>query len=346
VSDQPEGLTVNARWAPLPVNLSVEAHLDEYLALLLMSGKAAHTVDSTRLDLRQLSRFLGRQSVGTVTPDDLRAFFARLSRQQGNGVSSLRRKTSTVKQFFRHLRAEGTLERDPSATLVYPAIAARHETPLTAFELDAIVEAAGNPIWRALVLILVDTGLKRDEMVALRSEDVELPPSVVQPGRLHVRHRRATSRVRQRTLALKVRLADALRPQIATAGASTVDPGGRSVLGLSARGVDFVVETCGRRAGARPDQKVTPRMLGDGFACARVGGFVAVEDDLPPESSQRRELQRENDRLLVRELGLSDRSDVAERYRSMLGRLEPDRAEEGGLHDAELAAPDQLQHGE
>jgi site-specific recombinase XerD len=326
------------------VDVLTAAHLDA----LAKAGKAAHTIASTRLDLGQLGRFLGRQPVGKVTADDLRAFFGWLERQQGNGVGSLRRKTSTVKHFFRQLHADDVLTFDPSAELIYPALVEQDRAPLTTAELDAIMQAAGTPHWRALLLCVVDTGLKRDELVALRTDDIEVPPAVPAPGRLHVRHRRAARRVRQRTLALTERLAAALAVVLPTEGtnAATAEssPAG-SVFGLSARGVDFAVETCGRRAGVRPGQKITPQQVRDGFARARMAALVAREAALFNDRAALREARREHDRLFVRELGLSDRSTLPERYRRLLGGLQPDRAEEGRLNDDHLAAPDQFKDG-
>jgi integrase len=178
------------------------------------------------------------------------------------------------------------------------------------------------------VLVLVDTGLKRDERVSLRTDDVELPPDAPVPGRLRVRHRRATRRVRHRTLALTDRLVEALVPLLEAARARVDDTDGASVFGLSARGVDFVVETCGRRAGVRPDRKVTPQMLRDGYACTRMPSLLADESALSTDSRERRDLERENNRPLLRELGLSDRGAAAVRIRSLAHGLKLDRAEQ------------------
>jgi site-specific recombinase XerD len=320
---------------------TVDALTAAHLVSLTAAGKALHTVVSTRLDLGQLCRFLGRQPVGAVTPDDLRAFFGWLARQQGNGVGSLRRKTSTVKHFFRQLHADDVLQFDPSAELVYPAPLEQDRVPLTVAELDALVQAAGTPHWRALMLCLVDTGLKRDELVALRTDDIELPPTAPPPGRLHVRHRRATRRVRQRTLALSERLAAALAVVLPSQGTAMTGTDGEagSVFGLSARGVDFAVETCGRRAGVRLEQKITPQMVRDGFAAARMGTLLARESEMIAEPAVHRAARREHDRLLVRDLGLSDRSALPERYRRLLAGLQANRAKERSLHDDHLAAP-------
>jgi site-specific recombinase XerD len=303
--------------------------LPSYLDDLNSEGKAAHTVASTRLDLQQLARFLGRLTLDAVTPDDLRAFFGWLGRQQGNRTSSLRRKTATVKGLFRQLHARGELEHDPAAELLYPPLVTSESAPMCEDEIEAIVQAAASSVsWRALILSLTDAGLKRDEVVALRREDVELlePPDRADgSGRLHVRHRRAAKRVKQRTLGLTARLAESLADQLAAGEAASLE----TVFDLSARGVDFIVETCGRRAGVRPDSKITPKQLRDAFACARIRTFQAREAEVLGDPATQRELRREHDALLIRELGLARASIVPERYRRMVSGLEGDRPEQG-----------------
>jgi integrase len=320
-----------AIWPPaVSAESTVAALLAPYLDWLSEQGMAAHTVSSSRLDLLQLTRFVGRQPLREIALEDLRAFFLWLARQQGNSVSSLRRKTSTVKRFFRQLQADGVLDVDPAAGLLYPALATTPTHPLTTDEVGAIVLAAVNPVWQVLVLCLVDCGLKRDEVVALRWEDIEIDGHGVgrSDGLLHVRHRRATRRVRQRTLGLTARLQAAL-----FAVQAETQPDDGSVLGISARGIDFVVETCARRAGVRPDQKITPQMLRDAYGHARVRAFREREAALGQSDGQRAQARATHNSLLLRELGLSPTSAVADRYRAMVERLEPDRSKEVDLDD-------------
>ena len=303
----PDGTMVAERSGPAPGRPTVGEVLPGYLADLAAAGRARHTVDSTRLDLLQLGRFLGRQPLADVSSDDLRGFFAWLGRQHGNRSSSLRRKTSTVKRFFRRLHESGLAAADPAAAVAYPPLAVAARAPLSAAEAETILAAAHAPPWRALVALLLDCGLKRDEAVALRRADLELE---VSPPRLHVRHRATSQRARRRTLPLGDRLAATLRAL----------PGGEAdgaVLGLSARGVDFVVETCARRAGVRPGTKVTPQMLRDTYACRRVATRLELEAALA-DPAARAALERDHDRLLLRELGLADSSGAAGRYRRMV----------------------------
>ena len=302
-----------------------------YLAFLERQGRSRHTLAGSRLDLAQLGRFVGKQRLDRISSHDLRAFFAWLVRQQGNRPSSIRRKTSTIKKFFQFLVAEDLLSTDPSEGLAYPALAANSSATLTSEQAEAVIGAASQPSWRVLIGLLRDCGLKRDEVVALRWDDVELQPS---SPRVHVRHRAESKRARRRTLALSDRLADAIKSMPTTAG---------RLLDLSARGVDFIVETCGRRAGAGDGRKVTPQMLRDTFALERVAAFRKIEQAIEDQPSRLMRI-REHDRILLRELGLSDSSIAATRYRTILERAEPNRPEQPPLIDPHPAPPNKLEH--
>lgn len=298
-----------SRDSPLP---HLAQTLPDYLAALTARGRSRHTVESTRLDLLQLDRYLGRQSLRSVATTDLRAFLLWLQRQQANRTSSLRRKISTVKGFFQYLQTSGLIAEDPSASLLYPPTETRDPRPLTLKEVQAIIKSAGGPAWTALLTSLLDCGLKRDEAVALRWDDVELAT----PPTLHIRHRAASQRTRRRTLAMSPRLAAAL------AGLASGRSQTGAVFGLSPRGIDFIVETCARRAAVRPSQKVTPQMLRDAYACRRVRDFVERERALADDATARAEARREHDRTLLRELGLSDESGAAIRYRRLASQLD------------------------
>ena len=284
-----------------------------FLAHLEARGYARHSVEAARLDLGQLGRYLGRQPLASVSTDDLRAFFAWLRRQHGNRPASLRRKTSSVKRFFAFVHAAEPVAGDPAAALAYPPLAATPTRPLTAEEAAAVPAGAGDPAWQALVLALLDCGLKRDEAVALRWEDVELEPP---PGRLHVRHRAESRRTRRRTLGVSERLAAALHTLARQRTADGTAADGR-VFDLSARGVDFVIATCAQRAGVRPGETVTPQQLRDAYACGRVTARLAVEVVLADPEARLR-VRREHDVLLLRELGLADSSAAPARYRRLV----------------------------
>ncbi len=299
--------------------------LPDYLEALRRAGRSGHTISSTRFDLEQLATFLRSQDLRSTSSGDLRAFFVWLGRQHGNGISSLRRKTSTIKRFFQFLHTRGQLSADPSAAIPYPPAEQTSRRPLSNSEGEALFSHADAPGWAALVACVLDCGLKRDEVAALRWEDLDFAAS--HHGLLHVRHRQASQRVRRRTLPMTERLAKALALHRTIYGVDSL------VFSISPRGIDFIVEAVARRAGVRPGRKVTPQQLRDAFAVHRAKEFMRREMRVANDA-ERLVLAREHDRTLLRELGLADSSAAAVRYRRLADSVEPDWPERGRLLDA------------
>ena len=239
-----------------------------FLEFCLAIDRSRHTQDTLRVDLSLLALFLGNRPVDEIGLDDLRRYLVWLRTQRHNDPRSLRRKVASVKAFFAYLRQSGLRSDDPAEALVYPGLEPHLPEFLDDGEAARLVAAAGErPLWRALVLILLDCGLKRDEVLALHPADVTLAPL---PGMLTIRATDQAARVRARTLALGDRLADALATQLAVGAGDRVFP-------ISVRAVNFIVESCGIAAGIRKRGAVSPQMLRDTYAVRAVRARLAEE---------------------------------------------------------------------
>jgi integrase len=219
-----------------------------------------------------LIRFLGDRVASEVSLDDLRRFASWLAVERKNDPRSLRRKVASIKAFFAFLRDNGVRPDDPAEGLVYPALEPHVPEVLDAGEELRLLAAAERPLWRALLLVLLDTGLKRDEVLALHPADIYLDPALPSRGYLVVRATDQARRLRPRTLALTPRLADDLSPRIA--------PGdNQRIFDISVRAVNFIVESCADRADLRKRGTVSPQMLRDTYALREVRRRVATEHD-------------------------------------------------------------------
>ena len=158
-----------------PTRLSEAA--SAYCANLVELDRADHTVRSTALDLAGLVEHLGDLELAQLNAEMLHSHLHWLQSARHNHTSSLRRKIASLKGLFRHVQGNGWLPTDLAATLVYPPPHRPSIVALRPAEEAATIAAAGDPLWLALVLLLLDCGLKRDEALALRAEDVLLGPS-------------------------------------------------------------------------------------------------------------------------------------------------------------------------
>lgn len=301
--------------APPPTSLSAAA--EAYLAWLTTNGRAIHTVRSTRHDLDGLVDFLGDVLLAQITPERLAAHVAWLRSARTNSPASLRRKIATIKVFFRHCTQQGWLPRSPAEALRYPGAVRPALVALTPAEQDAVVaQAQVDPTWHALTLLLLDVGLKRDEALALRVQDLHLDRHGEQ-SHVTVRRTREAKRLRHRTVPLTP------RAHIALLRLLTAPLPGARLFSLSVRGVNFVIETIGVRAGLSSVRKLTPEVLRDTFAVNQVLPRLQAERALAAANAtinDLEELQRQHDHEVLQLLGLSRYSDAMARYRALAAR--------------------------
>jgi integrase/recombinase XerC len=163
------------------------ALVERYLSYLEGPRRASlHTVKAYRSDLTDLLVFCER--MGRTLPDVdhpmLRSYLANLS-TRGLVRSSIKRKASVVRRFYRFCEREGLVDANPAELLVLPKGRARLPRVLKAVEVGRVLSHAegrtADPdappeAWRdlALVELLYDAGLRAGEACSLRLDDVDL----------------------------------------------------------------------------------------------------------------------------------------------------------------------------
>jgi site-specific recombinase XerD len=295
-----------------------------YLTVQAALGRSRHTLRATRADLGALGRFLGNRAIRQVTTDDLQRFLADGALRGQPAPRSQRRRIANLKGLFRHARAEGWIGHDPAARLVYPEVDARSPIFLADAEVDRLVLAtARNPFWQAAVLMLAETGLKRDELLALEVADVYLDPVHPERSYLVVRQADQAKRIRARRLDLTPRLAAALRRVLD----ERRQPAGR-LFAVSPAAVNAMLASLAEIAGLTRVERVTPQVLRDSFAVATARRFVlaeAVAAGRGQSEEQWRALRLGHDLALSELLGLStddpaNLSQIARKYRRLAGQ--------------------------
>ncbi|HVX98316.1 MAG TPA: site-specific tyrosine recombinase XerD [Pseudorhodoplanes sp.] len=163
-----------------PAQAPIELFLD---MLAAERGARDNTLSAYRADLEDFSRHLagGRRPVIAATSDDIRAFLAGLA-ARGFQASSVARKLSAIRQFYRFLYVENLRKDDPAAVLEGPSRRRTLPKILSIAEVDRLLAAArahaGDTARAAaerlraarlncLLEILYATGLRVSELVAL-----------------------------------------------------------------------------------------------------------------------------------------------------------------------------------
>jgi integrase/recombinase XerD len=165
---------------------SIESLALDFLAYLeLERGLSRNTLEAYRIDLLQLGEFLRRRGQGPleVGHRDLAAFLSELAEgtedRAAVAPATLQRKAACLRSFYRHLRREGLLERDPTAELRGPPRLQKLPLVLTREEVSLLLRqpAGMEPLAlrdRALLEVMYACGLRASETIALELGDVDL----------------------------------------------------------------------------------------------------------------------------------------------------------------------------
>ncbi len=157
----------------------MEASAEETLFLSYLSaerGVSSHTLDAYRRDLASLRLFLRGVSWREVTVDQLQGFLTALERK-GRASTSCARALYAIRTFFRFLRAEGVILRNPALLLEAPKLWRRLPEVLSQEEAQQLLkvslleeERGGRDL--AIMLLLYAAGLRVSELCSLNIKDL------------------------------------------------------------------------------------------------------------------------------------------------------------------------------
>jgi integrase/recombinase XerD len=206
-----------ARRPPQSDRTPIELYLD---MLAAERGAAANTLAAYRRDLEDFSADLAANKcrIADAESDDLRAHLARLEKR-GLAASSVARRLSAIRQFYRFLYSEGHRGDDPAAAMQGPKRGRALPKVLSIKQVDALLSQARagleapSPPERlraarlaCLLEVLYATGLRVSELVAL-------PATAAQPKQqmLLIRGKGGRERIVPLNAAAKRAMTDYLR---------------------------------------------------------------------------------------------------------------------------------------
>ena len=232
----------------------------ERFLLNLQARRSPRTVDAYRRDLAAFRTFRGGV-VAEATVDELERWLAAM-RASGLAPSTIARRVSAVRAYFRHLVLIGVKAENPAASLKLPRRARTLPRALSPSETERLIDAATGTTPRALrdralVELLYGAGLRVSEATGLEKGSVALEERVV---------RVLGKGAKERLVPLGRPAAEAVRRYLAL-GRPHLDRRYRPELFLNARGgaltragAFLILKKLADRAGLEP-ARVHPHLL-------------------------------------------------------------------------------------
>jgi len=235
-------------------------HIVEFISHLQSRDRSSHTIQAYRLDLQQFEKWFAgvngdEMEPELITPTDLREFKHFLIEEEQLKPATINRKLASLRAFLKWAVGEGTIESVPRMPQGVEQVSAAPKA-LDRREMNSLVRAVerhGSKRDQAIILVLLNTGLRVQECSALDVADVEMSE---RKGKLVVRSGKGGKR---REVPLNVEARRSLRVYLD--GREEEDQAAlfvsqqRSRLG--SRGIQDVVAKYGRLAGL----DVTPHAL-------------------------------------------------------------------------------------
>lgn len=240
--------------------------------LSVEKGYSLRTVESYGRDLVEFSTFVDPgYDVRQIEPRIVRSFVYALNGK--NKGSSVARKLSALRTFFRHLLREGIITHDPIASIATPKQEKHMPVFLTVDEVFSLLEMPGNEDVfgardRAILEILYSTGVRVAELAALDLDRLDAVEGMLRVTGKGNRERlvpvgnpalEALSRyLPQRTLLIRERIARGEAPENKAVFLN------HRGLRLTTRSIERIVKMYSQRAGIAA--RVTPHALRHSFA--------------------------------------------------------------------------------
>jgi len=146
-----------------------EKHADEFLELYSKQNKRSWTSDKT--SLVHLKEFFKGKNLSEITPDLIEKY--RLKRRaDGISLSTINRELACLKTCFSKAIEWEKAERNPAAKIKKFHEPNAKERILTAEEMKRLLNVA-SPEVRPVLIIALNTGMRRGEILGLRWRDVD-----------------------------------------------------------------------------------------------------------------------------------------------------------------------------
>lgn len=153
--------------APPTADMTVNKTLPAYHAYLSSGQYSQYTPDDFTADLRRFGQFTTGKSLNDIQTVDIQQWIGTL--KETMPAKTVSRKISALGNYFRWLEAEKVLGASPAKNIRAPRVTAPLPDVLFENECERLLKAASSdPRAYLLVLLLLETGIKKAELAELQ----------------------------------------------------------------------------------------------------------------------------------------------------------------------------------
>ncbi|MGI6367895.1 MAG: tyrosine-type recombinase/integrase [Anaerolineae bacterium] len=250
-----DGLTLR----PLPVVSTLQSVFDAFLLSREAMRCTPKTLVHYRYTCQSFVRFLQEQGIDSpaaITPQHVRAYLVSLQRR-GLKDTTQHAHARGIKTWLRWLEDEGDIPRNPMAKVAMPRLEQRIPPPFSRDDVRTLLSACDRHTAIgarnfALVMTLLDTGLRASELMAMKVGDVDMRTglcTVLGKGR-KMRQVRVGSKARQALVRML-----GYRQGVTPGGALWVvygRQGQETAQALTPNGLQTVLRRLGKQTGVQP----------------------------------------------------------------------------------------------
>ncbi|WP_339048717.1 tyrosine recombinase [Candidatus Mesenet endosymbiont of Phosphuga atrata] len=148
-------------------------YLESFLeALVAEKYVTQNTLDAYRLDLLGLIDFLSAKNINLVraSTENLRAYISFL-RKQGYKISSVQRKISSIKHFYRFLCSDEVIDYNPTIKLIVPKSHRPLPKYLSIDEVNKLLTSNYEARLNVIVNVLYSSGMRISELISIKLDE-------------------------------------------------------------------------------------------------------------------------------------------------------------------------------
>lgn len=143
-----------------------------FASSMLVDGRSESTIKTYVNELKKLCKYFNEKDLKSYCTFDIKMYLGAL-KMKGNCNRTIENKRSYICSFFSWLAGTEQIDKNPCATIKPIKYDDEIRLPFTTIEIDKLKGACNNPRERAMLELLMSSGVRVNEFINIRLEDID-----------------------------------------------------------------------------------------------------------------------------------------------------------------------------